>query len=91
MDFFDDLGEKIVSTGKYAGEKAKEAADLAKLNTQLAQKQYRLDKAYAELGKFYYEHLDEEGVSAESHIAEVNELKSAVDSLKEQIKEIKNK
>lgn len=91
MDFFDELGEKLVATGKYAGEKAKEAADIAKLNAQLVQEEYKLRKACYELGKFYYENGDAESVGMEPYMAAVREKNAAIESLKEQIELMKNK
>lgn len=91
MDFFDELGEKLVATGKYAGEKAKEAADIAKLNAQLAQEEYKLRKACYELGKFYYENGDAEAVGIEPYMSAVREKNAVIESLKEQIESMKNK
>ena len=91
MDFFDELGERIASTSRFAGEKAKIVADVAKLNAQLAQEEYRLRKAYYELGRFYYENGDEETDVIEPYIAAVTGSKDAIASIKEQIEEAKNK
>lgn len=91
MDFFDELGEKLVSAGKYAGEKAKEVADVAKLNAQLAQEEHKFRKACYELGRFYYENGDPEAVDMEPYMAAVREKSAAIESLKEQIEAMKNK
>ncbi len=91
MDFINELGDKLVSAGKFAGEKAKEVADVAKLNAQLVQEEHKFRKACYELGKFYYENGDSEAVGMEPYMAAVREKSAAIDALKEQIEAMKNK
>ncbi|MBQ7708086.1 MAG: hypothetical protein IJM37_10940 [Lachnospiraceae bacterium] len=91
MDFFDELGERIASTSRFAGEKARVVADVAKLNAQLGKEEYRLRKAYYALGKFYYENADAEADVIEPYIAAITDSKDIIASLKQQIEEAKNK
>lgn len=55
MAFFDELSKKISSTASKAGQMAGDTAEIAKLKVQISSEQEKIRKAYAELGKKYYE------------------------------------
>ncbi len=54
-DFFDKLGDTIVTGGKAVGDKAKELSDTAKLQIELKKNEDIVTEEYAKLGKKYYE------------------------------------
>jgi polyhydroxyalkanoate synthesis regulator phasin len=84
MDFFDKLGDSIVTAGKTVSDKAKEVSDTAKLNLDIKNKEMQLKDEYVALGKAYYEaHKDEE---ENDHITEIRKI----DSLERDIKAIRN-
>lgn len=91
MDYFDEFGEKLVSAGRYAGDKVKEVADVARHNAQLVQEEHRFRKACYELGKFYYENSDADTAALQPYIAAVREKSAVIEELKKQIEEMKNK
>ncbi len=67
MDFFDKLGETLVSAGKDVSQRARDVSDIAKLKLDIKLKEDYVEKQYAALGASYYEkHKDE----AECHEAE---------------------
>lgn len=55
MDFFDKIGETIVSAGKDVKEKAKDVSEVAKLRLDIRSKEDFVEKQYTALGKAYYE------------------------------------
>ncbi len=64
MDFFDNLRDKLASTGKDVSDKAKETAAIAKLKTQISMEESKLKGLYADLGKAYYENPEDENIEA---------------------------
>ena len=61
MDFFDKLGESLVSAGKDVSQKAKDVSEIAKLKIDIKAKEDYVDRQYRELGAAYYEkHRNEE-------------------------------
>ena len=55
METIDNLRDKVVAAGKDVSEKAKEAAAIAKLQTQISVEKSKLKGLYTDLGKAYYE------------------------------------
>ncbi len=75
MDFFDNLRDKLASTGKDVSDKAKETAAIAKLKTQISMEESKLKGLYADLGKAYYENPEDENIQAyKDSIAAVKEV-----------------
>jgi len=54
MGLFDEIGKKIAKSGQDTVKKAKELAELAKLNGQIAEEQRALTAFYAQIGERYY-------------------------------------
>lgn len=75
MDFFDNLRDKLATTGKEVSDKAKETAALAKLKTQITIEESKLKGLYADLGRAYYENPEDENIEAfKDSIGAVKEL-----------------
>ncbi len=55
MDFFDKVGETISSKSRDVVKKAKDLADVTNLNGQINCQEEIINKAYAEIGKAYFE------------------------------------
>ena len=84
MAFFDNLSKKAQDMASVAGEKAKMAADTAKLNMQIASEQREIEKDYKTIGEWYMaEHADE----APEAIADVV---AAIKAAKEKIAELED-
>ena len=64
MDFFDRMGEKLVTAGKDVTQKAKDLSGTAKLNFDIKAKEDFIEKQYAQIGKLYYEDHKEEADGA---------------------------
>jgi len=66
MDFFDKIGETLVSAGKDVKEKAKDVSEVAKLKIDIRSKEEFVEKQYAALGKSYYEKHKEDSECEEA-------------------------
>lgn len=53
MAFFDDLSKKARDVASVAGEKAKNAAELARLNVAIAGEEREIDKNYRTIGEWF--------------------------------------
>lgn len=53
--FFEQFSKKVSQTSQDAMKKTKEFTEIAKLNTQIAEEEKRLNKIYMNLGKLYYQ------------------------------------
>lgn len=85
-DFFDKLGDTIVSGGKAVGDKAKELSDTAKLQIELKRNEDIVMEEYEKLGKKYYEaHKDEdpaEFATLEAALRQVAHVKQQIADVK---------
>lgn len=65
MEFFDKLGETIMSAGKDVGQRAKDASEIAKLKMDIKAKEDFVQGHFAQLGAAYYEQHKDDEVSEE--------------------------
>lgn len=90
MDFFDKLGETIVSAGKDVGQKAKDVSEIAKLKLDIKSKEDFVEKQYAALGKVYYEkHKDEEGCEEAEQFFLIGEALEEIGRMKAEVLKIR--
>lgn len=81
MTFLKNLGEKIGSAAGSAAAKAKEMAEIAKLNSAIGTEEKHINQAYLEIGKLVFE-LDKD--NPESPVAEhCNKILAAQQSIAE--------
>ena len=74
MDFFDRMGEKLVTAGKDVTQKAKDF----------------IEKQYAQIGKLYYEdHKEEADGAYGQQMQAIAEAFAAIDHMKEEVLKIK--
>ena len=84
MAFFDNLGKKAQDMASAAGEKAKMAADTAKLNMQIASEQREIEKDYKTIGEWYMaEHADEAPEAIADVVAAIKAAKEKIAELEE--------
>ena len=79
MAFFDELSKKVKETASVAGEKAKDAAELAKINVAIAGEQREIDKNFRAIGEWFVNEYSGEIPEA------VKDLVEAVAASKEKI------
>ena len=82
MAFFDDLSKKAKDVASVATGKAKDAAELAKINMAIASEQREMDKNYRTIGEWYVTEYSGEIPEA------VKDLVDAVKASKEKVAEL---
>lgn len=83
MEFFDKLGESLVSAGKDVSQKAKDISEVAKLKLDIKSKEDYVEKQYAALGAAYYEkHKDEEGCEEAEQFFLIKEALEEIERMK---------
>lgn len=86
MDFFDKLGESLVSAGKDVSQKAKDVSEIAKLKLDIKSKEDYVQKQYAALGEAYYEkHKDEEGIEEAEQFFLIKEAQESIEHMKAEV------
>lgn len=90
MEFFEKLGDTIVTKGKEVTGKAKELAEIANLKSQINTCEDVIKKNYIEIGRRYYEkraHDSEE--EYDEFCWAISNAKTGIADLEEQIKKVK--
>lgn len=86
MEFFDKLGESLVTAGKDVTQKAKDVSEIAKLKLDIKSKEDYVQKQYAALGLAYYEkHKDEEGIEEAEQFFLIGEAKEEIERMKAEV------
>jgi len=90
MDFFSKLGSKITDTSEKVAQKTKDAVELGKLKSQISSEENRIQTAFLEIGKKFFEknagEVSEEFVESFNII---NEAKAKIAELTTEIMNIK--
>lgn len=90
MDFFDKLGESLVSAGKDVGQKAKDVSEIAKLRLDIKSKEDYVEKQYAALGVAYYEkHKEDEDCEEKEQFFLIQEALEEITRMKAEVLRIK--
>lgn len=90
MAFFEKVGETISTKGKEAAHRAKDVADLAKLNTQVGQLEGKIKTYYQIIGeKIYQKEKDQEHAGLEAEFDLINDAVAEIARIKKQISDIK--
>lgn len=90
MDFFNRVGDSIVSATQEVSEKAKGMTDIAKLQYEMKTKESFLNKKYQELGMMFYQ-TNKESFPEEYTVLfdEIDATNTKIQELKEDIAELK--
>ncbi len=90
MDFFNRAKEKIAKTSGDVAKKAKDLAEVTKLNGQISDSEKTIKNLYNEIGKYVYENLKED---APAEIAEkmtaIDEALAAIAGYKAEVMKLK--
>lgn len=90
MAFFNDLGKKLSQAGQATVQKTKELADVAKVNSMISDEEKRINQAYTEIGKLYFEHhANDSEEMFTALIQSIHEANGKIADLKNQAAEIK--
>lgn len=90
MAFWGKIRETVTDTSKMVAQKAKDMAEVTKLNGQISTEEIKIKEAYLAIGKRYFE--ENMGEVSDAYINDftiINEAKARISELQEQIKTIK--
>lgn len=90
MAFLGKIKETVTDTSKMVAQKAKDMAEVTKLNGQISTEEAKIKEAYLAIGKRYFE--ENMGEVSDAYINDftiINEAKARISELQEQIKTIK--
>ncbi len=90
MAFLGKIRETVTDTSKMVAQKAKDMAEVTKLNGQISTEEIKIKEAYLAIGKRYFE--ENMGEVSDAYINDftiINEAKARISELQEQIKTIK--
>lgn len=80
MAFFDNVGKKLSQAGQDALQKTKDIADIARLNSAIADEEKRLNNNYLQIGKLYAQlHSADCEECFNTYISAVNESLKKID------------
>ncbi len=90
MSLLKNLGTKIGEAASDAADKAKEAAEIAKLKLDITGEEKKIQQAHIELGKIYYEaNKSAEDIPGKEFFTIIEEAEAAIAEMEEKIKSIK--
>ena len=90
MAFFDQLGQKLTQTSQDAVKKTKDMAEVVRLNSAIADEGKKIEAAYREIGRLYFEHLSDSGDPIlQPSIAEIKRALAAIQEMKDTISGLK--
>lgn len=90
MAFFDEIGKKITQTGQGVVQKTKDLADVAKLNSSIADEEGKINNNYYLIGKLYVSmHAADCEEEFKGMILDVQACESKINEYREQLKVIK--
>lgn len=90
MSFFEDFGKKISSASQEAIAKTKDFADVAKLKSSVSEEENKINAAFAEIGKMYFEtHSDDFEECFETYFTRIRESQGKIKEYEKQIVDIK--
>ena len=86
MDFFDKLGDKIVSASREVSDRAKDVSDSTKLQYDIRKKKQDVSELYRTLGEQYYndnrDSMDEKIVEIKEALSEIIDMEKQYANLR---------
>ena len=90
MSFFEGIGKKLAQSGQEAAQKAKNTAEVIKLNSMISDEEKRINNSYLQIGKLYYEVYGENPEEQFAQfITDINDCKAKILVHAEQIRIVK--
>lgn len=90
MGFLDDFSKKASAAGKKAIAKTKDFADVARLNSNISDEEKKINTAYSEIGKQYFEnHQNDFEECFAPQFSAIRESQEKIKELEQQIVDIK--
>lgn len=90
MSFFDSIGSKASAAGQAAAEKARNFAEIGRLNGVVSDHEKNISRLYFEIGQSYYErHKNDPDAEELERIAAITDTTEKIAVCREQIKTLK--
>lgn len=89
MDFFEKLGDTILTAGKDVTKKAKDVSGIAKLKLDIRSKEDFIKEKYIQLGKAYYEKNKGTDVPEKAQFERIEEALEEIEKMELLILELK--
>lgn len=90
MAFFDDIGKKLSQATQATAQKAKELADVSRINGAISDEEKKINNNYYQIGKLYVAmHSDDHEADFAGFISSVKESERKITEYRSQIQEIK--
>ncbi len=90
MEFFDKLGESLITAGKDVSQRAKDVSEIAKLRLDIKAKEDYVAKQYVALGQAYYEnHKDEEGLEEAEQMFLIREALEEISRMRAELQKLR--
>ncbi len=90
MDFFNNLGKTLSEKSRDAAKKAKDMADIVRINGQITAEEDKIAKAYQTIGKAYYEmNKQNEKDEFAGYFMEIEEAEAKVAQYKAEVQKLK--
>lgn len=90
MAFFDQLGQKLTQTSQGAVKKTRDMAEVVRLNNAISEETKKIEAAYREIGKLYYEHCaGQDDPVFQPAVAEVRQAEASIREMRDTISRLK--
>lgn len=90
MAFLERIGKRLTDAGQNVAQQTKNFADVAQLNSTIADKEKKVSQLYLSIGQAYYEkHQNDTANEEQQKIDEINVLQAEIFQCREKIKQIK--
>jgi len=91
MSFFNDLGKKISGAAEVAADKAKELAEITKLNYEISSTQKQIDNDYNEIGRQIFQMEKDNPASPVAELCQkITAAQESIAALNAKIQQIKS-
>lgn len=89
MEFFDKLGETIVTAGRDVTQKAKDISGVAKLKMDIKAKEEFVNRQYAEIGELYYDAHKNDVPAPFEQFESIAETLESIEQMKKELLDLK--
>lgn len=90
MELFDKIGNRISSAGQEVTTQTKNLTEVARLNSEISNNEKAITELYFAIGKAVYEeNIENEECSVFTYIAQISDLKSKNENIKNVVNELK--
>ena len=90
MAFWEKMGETLTVKGKDVADKARELAEVNRLNTQISAQKNKIENLYKEIGQMIYENREDwKAADVSAQIEQIDSAQESIEGLQKDILRIK--